>query len=217
MLPVFSSLVMFSLIFQPQISMYENVFPEVWGERHFFCKQLPGHDKQESRMKFRILFIFLVISLLLSGCGLVSNNANTGTDATQNYDYASGGQDFSVLLNGVGMQVESVIPRPAERTGYTYLVLTVSLVNESNNPVVPGNFILVDDVSNQYASQQTNVPFGSELTGLPLSVNKGDKGVTGHIVFEVPNSALQANLRLRWESDSHQSRIDIFLGALPAV
>ncbi len=168
-------------------------------------------------MKFRSLFAFLVVSLLLNGCGLVSRNADTGTDAAPNYDYASGGQDFSVLLKGVGMQVESVIPRPAERAGYTYLVLTVSLVNESKNPVVPGSFVLVDDVSNQYASQQTNVPFGSELTGLPLAVNKGDEGVTGHIVFEVPNSALQANLRLRWESDAHQSRIEIFLGALPAV
>lgn len=168
-------------------------------------------------MKFRSLFAFLIVSLLLSGCSLVRNNADTAEDTTRNYDYASGVQNFSVLLNGVGMQVESVIPRPAERDGYTYLVLTVSVVNESNNPVVPGTFVLVDDVMNQYVSRQTNVPFGAELTGLPLSINKGEAGVTGHIVFEVPNSALQANLRLRWESEPHQSRIEIFMGALPPV
>jgi len=168
-------------------------------------------------MKFRSLFAFFTLGLLLNGCGMLQNSAATGVDAARNYDHASGVQNFSVLLNGVGMQVESVIPRPAERGGYTYLVLTVSLVNESSHPVVPGSFILVDDAANQYISQQTNVPFGSELTGLPLTVNKGDEGVTGNIVFEVPNSALQANLRLRWESAAHESRIEIFLGALPQV
>lgn len=168
-------------------------------------------------MKFRTFLILFMVGLLLSGCSLARNNADTGENVTQGYDYASGAQNFSVLLKGVGLQVEGVAPRPAERPGYSYLVLTVSVVNESNHPVVPGGFILVDDVSNQYVSQQTNVPFGAELTGLPLAVNKGDSSVTGDIVFEVPNSALQANLRLRWESAPHESRIEIFLGALPEV
>ncbi|KAA3658578.1 MAG: hypothetical protein DWQ04_24680 [Chloroflexi bacterium] len=167
-------------------------------------------------MKFRSLFFILVVSLLLSGCGLLGNNADTGESITQDYDYASGGQNFSVLLNGVGMKIDSVIPRSGARVGYTYLVLTVELVNQSSNPIVPETFVLVDDASNKYASQK-NLAFESELTRLPLFVNKGDEGVTGHIIFEVPNAALQADLRLRWESESHKSRIDIFLGALPAV
>ncbi|MCA9922907.1 MAG: hypothetical protein KC421_11070 [Anaerolineales bacterium] len=166
-------------------------------------------------MKFRNIVFFLIVSLLLSGCGLLPDNTAVDETLMQGYDYASGVQNFSVLLNGVGLQVEAVDLRSSQRAGYTYLILSINAVNESKDPVVPGGFILVDDALNEYVSQQT-APFAAELTDLPLAINQGDS-VAGHAVFEVPNSALQANLRLRWESDLHESRIEIFLGALPAV
>ena len=161
-------------------------------------------------MKFRSLFAFLMIGLLLSGCSLIGNSP----EEESSKDYARGVQNFSVLLKGVGMQVNLVSLRPSEQPGYTYVVLNVDLVNQSADPVIPESFLLVDDSLNQYVSQK-ELPFESELNRLPLFINKGDDGATGDIVFEVPNGALNANLRMQWDSEPHQSTIEIFLGALP--
>ncbi len=165
-------------------------------------------------MKYRHIIVVLLAGLLLTGCGL---GADPAEEENQGYDYASGQLNFSVLLNGVGIEVNRIDLRPkdddATINGYTYVILTTSIVNESENPVVPGNFVLVDQSGNQYVSKQTNVPFADLLQRLPLAVDTSDS-VSGHQVFEVPNSALGANLRMRWESALHESQIEIFLGPL---
>ena len=161
-------------------------------------------------MKFRSLFAFLMIGLLLSGCSLIGNNP----EEESSKDYARGVQNFSVLLKGVGMQVNLVSLRPSEQPGYTYVILNMEVVNQSSDSVIPESFVLVDDSLNQYVSQK-DLTFESELSRLPLFVNNGDQGVIGDMVFEVPNGALNANLRMQWDSEPHQSTIEIFLGALP--
>ena len=165
-------------------------------------------------MKYRYIIVVLLAGLLLTGCGL---GAKPAEEENQGYDYASGQLNFSVLLNGVGVEVSRVDLRPknddAAINGYAYVILTTSIVNESENPVVPGNFVLVDQSGNRYISKQTNVPFADLLLELPLAVDTGDS-VSGHQVFEVPNSALGANLRMHWESVLHESQIEIFLGPL---
>jgi hypothetical protein len=72
---------------------------------------------------------------------------------------------------------------------------------------------LVDNHNNIYVSWQEPLPYEAQLTPMPLSVDTGE-GVTGNLVFIVPKAATQDNLRLRWESASHESRIDVFLGPL---
>lgn len=164
---------------------------------------------------------FQPVLLLLLAVGLIACRGET-PDIVQegakpdHFDYASGGLQFSVLLNDVGIQVDDVQVRPADAdgvAGYVYVVLSVSLVNESQNPIVPGNFVLVDELANRYTSWQTNVPFAGELQALPLALDTGQTA-RGHQVFIVPTSALSANLRLRWESNLHESRIEIYLGQL---
>lgn len=165
-------------------------------------------------MKYRILL--LLVALLSSACALTNRNQTTQEEEAEAYDYASGTLTYSVFLNGVGLQVERVDTRPGEDhgiPGYTFVVLTMNVVNESELPVIPPGFALVDQYTNRYVSWQTNVPFGSELTNLPQAVNV-DESINGNVVYIVPNAALPADLRLRWDSERHQSRIEVFLGPI---
>lgn len=166
-------------------------------------------------MKFRSV-LFLLLALGMAACGRQEITILPEGAKPDHFDYASGSLQYSVLLNDVGIQVDNVQIRSAEAdgiAGYAYVVLSTSLVNESDMPIVPGNFVLVDELANRYASWQTNVPFAAELERLPLALEKGQTA-RGHQVFIVPSAALSANLRLRWESQSHESRIEIYLGPL---
>ncbi|MCP5098627.1 MAG: hypothetical protein GY943_24010 [Chloroflexi bacterium] len=167
-------------------------------------------------MKFRSLFIILFLSVALTGCGLFqSNTVTTEEEAAQSLDYAAGGLQFDVRLNGVTVRVDQIEQDSAAdvRPGYTYIVLHESLYNESENPIIPGGFVLVDGEGNRYAVAEPPATMASRVIPLPLAINKGDS-LTGHQVFLVPDPALSANLKLRWESETHESRIEVFLGDL---
>ena len=96
---------------------------------------------------------------------------------------------------------------------YVHVILRLTVTNESESVVVPPGMTLVDDHHNNYASWQEPLPYENEINRIPLGVDSGEKA-TGHLIYIVPAAATQDNLRLRWESELHQSLIDVFLGDL---
>ena len=153
--------------------------------------------------------------LILAACNAEENNeAAQGPDT---FDYASGGQGFSVVLRDVGLQVRDVEVRPGDDLGtpeYAYVIVSMIVANQTEIDVLPAAMTLVDQHENQYVSWQTNVSFGQDLTALPLAVPP-NQTVEGHQVFIVPYAALGTGLHLRWQSAAHQSRLEIYLDDLP--
>lgn len=78
--------------------------------------------------------------------------------------------------------------------------------NESDLSLSPYTAVLVDDRSNQYACWAFDREDGIE----DLFVEPGQV-VTGVLRYEIPTAALDNDLRLRWESDLHKVRLEIFL------
>lgn len=170
-------------------------------------------------MKYsKFIIILFVIMFALVACKRSEEPTEEELSGAipQEYNYASGSLGYPVLLNGVGIEVQQAgLPsvQEASNPDYIHVLLELSVTNESSSVVVPPGMTLVDDHNNIYVSWQEEVPYESSLTRLPLSVDSGE-GPTGHIVYIIPKAATQDNLRLRWESDLHQSRIDVFLGPL---
>lgn len=170
-------------------------------------------------MKYPKFIIILVV--ILSALAACSNKdepteaENSGT-MPGTYNYASGSIGYPVLLNGVGielLQAGLVAVEDTNNPGYVHIILTLTVTNESPYVVVPPAMTLVDNHNNIYVSWQEPLPYEDQLTPMPLSVTTGE-GITGNLVFIVPKAATQDNLRLRWESAQHESRIDVFLGPL---
>jgi len=135
------------------------------------------------------------------------------------YNYAAGELNFSVALSGVVVQVTGVEVYASDgniASGYVYVVPTVNVTNQNETAVSNRDFTLVDEYLNEYESWQTNVAFGSALKTMPEEVKQGETVSSNH-VFIVPAAALQANLKLRWDSSVTLSRIDVALGNLSAV
>ena len=170
-------------------------------------------------MKYqKFIIILAVIMFVLAGCR--KNEEPTEEELSgaipETYNYASGSLGYPVLLNGVGIEVQQAgLPAVQEDANpdYVHVLLELSVTNESDSVVVPPGMTMVDDHNNIYVSWQEEVPYESSLTRMPLSVNEGE-GPTGHLVYILPKAATQDNLRLRWESELHQSRIDVFLGSI---
>jgi hypothetical protein len=132
------------------------------------------------------------------------------------YNYAAGELNFSVALGGVVIQVTDVEVYASDgniAAGYVYVVPTVSVTNQNDTAVSNRDFTLVDEYLNEYESWQTNVGFGAALQTMPEEITRGQNATANH-VFIVPASALQANLKLRWDSHITLSRIDVSLGDL---
>jgi hypothetical protein len=164
-------------------------------------------------MKLRTLLAIIFLGFALTACGLARSTPATEEEMQNNYDYAAGGMNFSVLLNGVGIQVTQVELQAADdvRPGYTYVVLTYNIVNNSELPILPAGLVLVDDVNSQYGNVAPHDSFAARFTAFPLTINKGE-AFTGNQTFLVPNPTLTTNLKLRWESGPHESRIEVTLG-----
>ncbi len=170
-------------------------------------------------MKRSTLFIFLAILFLFVAC---QPEEEVDPDTLPaNYDYAAGDASESVTLNGVTIQVDETSTRsgnePADqplKPGYVYVVVKMTITNQSQKPVLATDFRLIDEYLNLYESWQTSAPFANELTPLPAEIAPG-QSATGDQVFIVPQAALSASLRLRWQSSVHESRIDLSLGQLP--
>ena len=167
-------------------------------------------------MKFaKVCFIFLSL-LLFAGC-----RGNQATDATGtnpgSLDFVQGVLTYPVELKGVFAQLEAPQVFSAEadgHTGFAYVLLTVSMANRSSDAIIPSTITIVDRQGNQYISRQDNTAsVTSQLTRMPLAINEGENA-RGHLLYLVPSSALQSELRMRWESVDHNSRIDILLGPL---
>ena len=179
----------------------------------------PSSSKLEEPVKYpKFIIILVIIMLALASC---NNNdepteAEISGDVPEEYNYASGSLGYPVLLNGVGIEVLQaglVATEDASNPDYVHIILTLTVTNESSDVVVPPGMTLVDNHNNNYVSWQEPLPYEDQLSPLPLSVTTGE-GITGNLVFIVPLAATQDNLRLRWESEQHQSRIDVFLGPL---
>lgn len=166
--------------------------------------------------KFIIILVILVFSLAACRSNSEPTEEELSGAVPQEYNYASGSLGYPVLLNGVGIEVQKAgLPAVQEdaNPNYVHVLLELSVTNESNSVVVPPGMTLVDDHNNIYVPWQEELPYESQITRMPLSVNPGE-GPSGHLAYIIPRSATQDNLRLRWESDLHQSRIDVFLGAI---
>ncbi len=132
------------------------------------------------------------------------------------YDYAAGAYPNPVTLNGVTVRINKarvVNPDQNLKPGYIYVVVDVNVSNQSGTSVNATEFRLIDEYLNLYESWQTSVPFGRDLTAMSEVIGP-DRSSEGAQVFLIPASALQANLRLRWQSAGHQSRVDLALGSL---
>lgn len=167
-------------------------------------------------MKVRSALFFAVMTLLLMAC----REAELAPQALPtDYNYAAGEMNFSVALSGVVIQVTDVQVYASDgniASGYVYVVPKVQVTNQNETAVSSRDFTLVDEYLNEYESWQTNVAFGSQLLTMPESVSQGETISANH-VFIVPAAALQANLKLRWNSPLTLSRIDVALGNLSAV
>ena len=162
-------------------------------------------------MKYRKFAVFVLIALvLLAGCQRSQESASP-----QN-NYAAGSLGFPVLLNGVGIQVEQaglLSVRDESNPDYAHVVLGLTITNQSEYDVVPPTMTLVDAHGNIYPAWQSPLPYEEQITRLPLSVPQGGSGI-GNLVFIVPKTAVQDDLRLRWDSAIHGSRIDVYLGSI---
>ncbi len=170
-------------------------------------------------MKRSTLFIFLTFLIMFVAC---QPREEVNPDKLPaNYDYAAGDASKSVTLKGVTIQVDEVSTRPGNisaedplKPGYVYVVVKMTITNQSQKSVLATEFRLIDEYLNLYESWQTSAPFSRDLTALPAEIGAG-QSATGEQVFIVPQPALSANLRLRWQSGVHESRIDLSLGQLP--
>ncbi len=166
-------------------------------------------------MKVRSVLFFAVMTLMLMACRKVEPPLQA---LPTDYNYAAGELNFSVALSGVVIQVTDVQVYASDgniASGYVYVVPTVQVTNQNETAVSSRDFTLVDEYLNEYESWQTNVAFGSQLLTMPETVQQGDT-VTANHVFIVPAAALQANIKLRWDSPVTLSRIDVSLGNLSA-
>lgn len=160
-------------------------------------------------------FIIILFSLILTITACGDNQDNAG-DGSQQIDYAAGSLTYPVLLNGVGIQVDQagvLSVQDASNPDYAHVVLALAVTNQSEFDVVPPTMTLVDAHGNIYPAWQSALPYEEQISRLPLTVPTGESGI-GNLVFIVPKTAVQDNLRLRWHSDVHQARIDVFLGAI---
>lgn len=166
-------------------------------------------------MKYQKIITTLFTLLLLASCGRGSDDAPTPTP--QVTDSVEGVLFFPASIKGVRMQVNDIEVLSAEgdgRVGFAYVVVNVSFFNESEAPIVPETLVLVDDFQNIYITQKNSqIPFSDQLSPMPLTIGRNTE-MTGEQAFLVPITALQSELKLRWESLTHNSRIDIFLGSL---
>ncbi|PID84863.1 MAG: hypothetical protein CSA11_10905 [Chloroflexi bacterium] len=169
-------------------------------------------------MKYqKFIILLLLITLSLAACRRGQNQPTEeelSKTMPQEHNYASGSVGYPVLTNGVGIEVDRAgLPAVQDDSNpdYVHVILDLTVTNESEYVVVPPGMTLVDDHDNIYVSWQDELPY--DIVRMPLSVNSG-AGVTGHLAYVVPKAAIQDNLRLRWESDLHQCRIDVFLGPL---
>jgi len=160
--------------------------------------------------------LFILIGLVVLPACRGGEQADNGELQVGDFDYAAGNRDFQVALNGVVLQVNDVEVLAGDvdiGSGYLYVVPRINVTNNGENPVGATEFSLVDEYLNQYQSWQTSVSFAETLAGMPAVINRGE-AVAGDHVFIVPAAALQANLKVRWESSDYRSRIEISLGNL---
>ena len=168
-------------------------------------------------MKLRSVLFLAVMLLILTACAQEEQPAPEALPT--DYNYAAGELNFSVALSGVVIQVTDVEVYASDgniASGYVYVVPTVNVTNQNETAVSNRDFTLVDEYLNEYESWQTNVAFGSALQLMPDTVAQGETVSANH-VFIVPAAALQANLKMRWDSNLTLSRIDVALGNLSAV
>ncbi|MEZ4590849.1 MAG: hypothetical protein R3D55_06860 [Chloroflexota bacterium] len=164
-------------------------------------------------MKLRSLLFLTVMLLTLAAC---AEEPPAPEALPTDYNYAAGELNFSVALGGVVIQVTDVEVYASDgniASGYVYVVPTVNVTNQNDTAVSNRDFTLVDEYLNEYESWQTNVGFGAALQTMPDEIARGDNATANH-VFIVPAAALQANLKLRWDSHITLSRIDVSLGDL---
>ena len=170
--------------------------------------------KEKATVKLRSLLFLAVTLLTLAAC---SSEPTPGPEALPtDYNYAAGELNFSVALSGVVVQVTDVQVYASDgniASGFVYVVPTINVTNQNETAVSSRHFSLVDEYLNEYQSWQTNVAFGAALNTMPESIQRGQSASANH-VFIVPSAALQANLKLRWDSPLVLSRIDVSLGNL---
>lgn len=164
-------------------------------------------------MKLRSVLFLAVMLLTFAAC---AEEPPAPEALPTDYNYAAGELNFSVALGGVVIQVTDVEVYASDGNiaqGYVYVVPTVNVTNQNDTPVSSQDFTLVDEYLNEYESWQTNVAFGAALDVMPAEIERGQNATANH-VFIVPAAALQANLKVRWDSHFTLSRIDVSLGDL---
>jgi len=161
----------------------------------------------------RFIILFFSAILVLTACRRAQDSSGNESQQT---NYAAGSINYPLLLNGVGLQVDQagfLAEQDALNADYAHIILSLAVTNQSEYDVVPPTMTLVDAHGNIYPAWQSALPYEDQINRLPLTVPTGESGI-GNLIFIIPKSALQDNLRLRWESTIHQSRIDVFLGTI---
>lgn len=174
-------------------------------------------------MKTRSLFLLGLLCVSLGGCvqtpqatpsqqpqqpAVLPPPAGTPVSGGPGGVAYYGTMPFAPSAAGVTVAVDAVeITRNLMPPGYVFVAVGVRVVNESNFPVNVYQFTIVDDFSNCYAwwrASRTGRP------DLPLVIEP-HQVETGFLGYNVPEAALPIRLRLRWESQEHRARLEIFL------
>lgn len=167
-------------------------------------------------MKYAKLWLVVLLCLTAIGC---RNNSTPEAveDTAAEFDSVQGVLTYPIELKGVFVQLEAPQVFSAEddgHAGFAYVLLRTSWANNSEEPVVPASAFIVDSLGNKYVQRpQGTASVSDQLTNLPLILDTSETA-QGHQLYLVPLSALNAGLMLRWESELHQSRIDVVLGNL---
>ena len=166
-------------------------------------------------MKLKLFFILTLLSLFVVAC-TGTNSELSDEFPPEGYSYAAGERNFPVSVNGVIIQVTDVQIFAGDNDvvpGYVYVVPTINVTNRSDEFVSSTQFSMLDEYQNEYKSWQTDVSFGDSLQAMPEFIDT-NQTTSGQQVFIVPESALSANMLVRWESLPHTSRIDVSVGDL---
>lgn len=128
---------------------------------------------------------------------------------------AVGGEiGHGVTANGISIVVDDVLAYDPDlleepwyvQEGYALVVVRMWVGNKSTFPVRAGHFVLVDDLSNQYAQ------WGAYNDLPSIETVEPGQSVSGALTFKVPEPALDNALRLRCEPPGEDTRIEIYFG-----
>jgi hypothetical protein len=165
---------------------------------------------------WRLLLLVVGLALILPACREEPPSAAHENFAIRPEGftyYAAGGVGFPLIADNLFMQVNSAgFLAQTISENEAHLIISLELANARRNSELDANqIVLVDDFNQTYAMWENYPLFPGEIQFIQSPVPAGEVRV-GQMVFRVPISALENNLRVRLDSEVHEARLEVFLG-----